>query len=299
MPAEAFSCVDDDMDYFVSQLINSLALGALLFMMSAGLSLIFGLMNVVNLAHGSFFMIGAFTAFSVIHLTGNFWLALTVGWVPAAAIAAIMERFFIRPMYHTGHLTQVLLTFGFILVFGDICRLLWGTEILNVAPPTTLSDSLHIGSVVVPLYRLFIVLSGAAMGLALWWFLERSRVGAMVRAGVDDAATAAGIGINVPVLFGAIFTLGAALAAVGGIIASPVMGIYLGMDVDILIPAFIVIVVGGMGSLRGAFVGAMLVALIDTFGKAFFPDYALFLVYLLMIVVLLIRPQGLFGALKG
>ena len=137
------------------------------------------------------------------------------------------------------------------------------------------------------------------MAAALWWFLERSRIGAMVRAGVDDAATAAGIGINVPLLFGCIFALGAALAAIGGIVASPILGVYLGMDVEILIPAFIVTVVGGMGSLRGALVAAMLVGAIDTFGKAYFPDYALFLVYLLMVVVLLTRPQGLFGIARA
>jgi branched-chain amino acid transport system permease protein len=287
------------MDFFVSQLINSLALGALLFMMAAGLSLIFGLMNVVNLAHGSFFMVGAYTAISVIHLTGSFWLALCVGWIPAAVVAFLVERVFIQTLYKAGHLKQVLLTFGFILVFGDACRFLWGTEILNVDSPAFLGSSLHAGSVVVPLYRLFVILFGAVTGFVLWWFLERSRLGAMIRAGVDDAATAAGIGINVPLLFSAIFTLGAALAAIGGIIASPIMGVYLGVDIDILIPAFIVIVVGGMGSLRGAFAGAMLVGLIDTFGKALFPDYSLFLIYLLMIGVLLIRPEGLFGTVKG
>ncbi|CAB3807055.1 High-affinity branched-chain amino acid transport system permease protein LivH [Paraburkholderia ultramafica] len=287
------------MDFFVSQLLNSLALGALLFVTSAGLSLIFGLMNFVNLAHGSFFMIGAFTAMSIIQLTDNFWLALGVGWVPAAALAVLMERVFIRPMYSSGHLNQVLLTFGFIFVFGDACRFLWGTDIRNVAPPALFDGSLHIGGAILPLYRLFVVVFGGLVGFALWWFLERSRIGAMVRAGVDDAPTAAGIGINVPLLFGAIFALGAALSAIGGIVASPILGTYLGMDIEILIPAFIVIVVGGMGSLRGALVGALLVAFIDTFGKAYFPDYALFLVYLLMVLILLTRPQGLFGVAKG
>lgn len=287
------------MDFFISQLINSLALGALLFMTAAGLSLIFGLMNVVNLAHGSFFMIGAFTGMSLIQLTGNFWLALAVGWVPAAAVAVVMERIFIRPMYRRGHLNQVLLTFGFIFVFGDICRYLWGTDIRNIAPPELLDGTIRIGGAILPKYRLFVVLFGSLIGLALWWFLERSRIGAMVRAGVDDAATASGIGINVPLLFGAIFALGAALAAIGGIVASPILGTYIGMDIEILIPAFIVIVVGGMGSLRGALVAGLLVAFIDTFGKAYFPDYSLFLVYLVMVVVLLTRPQGLFGVAKG
>jgi branched-chain amino acid transport system permease protein len=202
-------------------------------------------------------------------------------------------------MYSSGHLNQVLLTFGFIFVLGDACRFLWGTDIRNVAPPALFDGSLQIGGAILPLYRLFVVVFGGAVGFALWWFLERSRIGAMMRAGVDDAPTAAGIGINVPLLFSAIFALGSALSAIGGIVASPILGTYLGMDIEILIPAFIVIVVGGMGSLRGSLVGALLVAFIDTFGKAYFPDYALFLVYLLMVLILLTRPQGLFGVAKG
>ena len=287
------------MDFIFSQLLNSLVLGMLLFMMSAGLSLIFGLMNVVNLAHGSFFMIGSFTAFTLAQWSGSFWFALAVGWVPAVAAAVIMERVFIRPLYSRNHLDQVLLTFGFIFVFGDICKYFWGPEIRNIAPPELLEGAITVAGIVLPKYRLFLVLFGATIAVLLWLFLERSRIGAMVRAGVDDAATASGIGINVPFLFGCIFALGAALAAIGGIVAGPILGTYLGMDIEILIPAFIVTVVGGMGSLRGALVAGLLVGAIDTFGKAYFPDYALFLIYLLMVVVLLTRPQGLFGVAKG
>ncbi len=287
------------MDFIITQLVNSLVFGMLLFMMSAGLSLIFGLMNVVNLAHGSFFMIGAFTAFTLAQWSGSFWFALAAGWVPAVAVAVLMERIFIRPLYKRHHLDQVLLTFGFIFVFGDICRYLWGPDIRNIAPPEILEGTIVFAGAVLPKYRLFLVVFGAAVAGLLWWFLERSRVGAMVRAGVDDAATAAGIGINVPFLFGCIFALGAAIAAIGGIVASPILGVYLGMDIEILIPAFIVTVVGGMGSLRGALVAGLLVGLIDTFGKAYFSDYALFLIYLLMVIVLLTRPQGLFGVARG
>jgi branched-chain amino acid transport system permease protein len=287
------------MEFILSQLLNSLVLGVLLFMMSAGLSLIFGLMNVVNLAHGAFFMIGAFCAYTITQWSGNFWLALAIGWVPAAAIAILIERVFMRRLYHRGHLDQVLLTFGFIFVLGDISKYLWGVDIRNVAPPASLDGSLQVAGAILPTYRLFLVLFGGTVAAGLWWFLERSRVGAMVRAGVDDAATASGIGINVPLLFGGIFALGAALAGIGGVVASPIMGVYLGMDIEILIPAFIVVVIGGMGSLRGALVAGLLVGVIDTFGKAYFPDYALFLVYLLMVVVLLARPQGLYGLAKG
>ena len=272
------------MDFIITQLINSLVFGSLLFMMAAGLSLIFGLMNVVNVAHGSFFMVGAFTAYTIMQWSGNFWIALGVGWVPSVIVAVLIERFFIKPLYNRGHLDQVLLTFGFIYVLADITHYLWGPEIRNISPPETLSGVIEVAGVVAAL---------------LWWFLERSRIGAMVRAGVDDAATAAGIGINVPLLFGCIFALGAGLAGLGGVVASPILGVYLGMDIEILIPAFIVVVVGGMGSLRGALVASILVAVVDTFGKAYFPDYALFMIYLLMVVVLLTRPHGLFGIARG
>ena len=287
------------MDFIATQLVNALVFGMLLFLMSAGLSLIFGLMNVVNVAHGSFFMIGAFTGVSIMQWTGSYWIALGGAWVPAVAAGVLMERLFIRPLYQRGHLDQVLLTFGFTFVFGDVARYLWGSSIRDVSVPGQLLGAFEIAGASLPKYRLFIIAFGGVVGAALWWFLERSRVGAMVRAGVDDPATASGIGINVPLLFGCIFALGVGLAAIGGFVASPILGVYLGMDIEILIPAFIVVVVGGMGSLRGAFVASLFVGLVDTFGKAYFPDYSLFLVYLLMVVVLLTRPQGLFGAVKA
>jgi branched-chain amino acid transport system permease protein len=286
-------------EFIATQLVNGLVFGILLFLMSAGLSLIFGLMNVVNLAHGSFFMLGAFAAYSLAQKFGSFWLALGTAWVPAVAVAVLIERFFIRPLYRRGHLDQVLLTFGFTFVLADIAKFIWGSEIRNVAVPQGLEGVIEIAGAIVPKYRLFLIAFGAVVAVLLWLFLERSRIGAMVRAGVDDPATAAGIGINVPFLFGCIFALGAALAAVGGTVASPILGVYLGMDIEILIPAFIVVVVGGMGSLRGALVASLFVGMVDTFGKAYFPDYSLFLVYLLMVIVLLTRPQGLFGIARA
>jgi len=287
------------MEFIATQLVNGLAYGVLLFLMSAGLSLIFGLMNVVNVAHGSFFMIGAFSALAIMRWTGSFWLALALSWVPAVAIGVVMERVFIRRLYARGHLDQVLLTFGFTFVFVDLIRWLFGADIRELAVPDVLSGALDLGGVIVPRYRVFLIAFGGAVALLLWFFLERSRVGAMVRAGVDDAFTATGIGINVPLLFAAVFALGVGLAAVGGAAAGPILGLYPGMDIEILIPAFIVVVVGGMGSLRGAFVASVFVGLVDTFGKAYFPDLALFLIYLLMVVVLLTRPNGLFGVGKA
>jgi branched-chain amino acid transport system permease protein len=287
------------MDFVATQLVNGLAYGVLLFLMSAGLSLIFGLMNVVNIAHGSFFMIGAFSALAIMKWTGSFWAALALSWIPAVIIGVVMERVFIRRLYTRGHLDQVLLTFGFTFVFVDLVRMIWGADIRELPVPEILSGVVQAGGVIIPKYRLFLIVFGGGIALLLWLFLERSRVGAMVRAGVDDAFTARGIGINVQLLFGAVFALGVGLAAVGGAVAGPILGLYPGMDIEILIPAFIVVVVGGMGSLRGAFVASLFVGLVDTFGKAYFPGFALFLIYLLMVVVLLTRPQGLFGVSKA
>jgi branched-chain amino acid transport system permease protein len=283
----------------VTQVVNGLVLGMLLFLMSAGLSLIFGLMNVVNVAHGSFFMLGAFFAMTIAERTGEFWLGLALGWIPATVLGVAMERLFIRYLYARTHLDQVLLTFGFTFVFADLVRMLWGPDIRNMSVPPALEGAVEVMDVILPKYRLFLIAFGGLIALALWLFLERSRIGAMVRAGVDDATTAAGLGIDVQLLFAGIFALGVGIAAIGGAAAGPVLGVYLGLDGEILIPAFIVVVIGGLGSLRGAFVSSLLVGLIDTLGKAYFPDFALFAIYLLMVVVLLTRPNGLFGVGKA
>jgi branched-chain amino acid transport system permease protein len=283
------------MEVFVAQLLNGLVYGVLLFLIAAGLSLIFGLMNVVSLAHGSFFMLGAFFGLSIFKVTGSFWLALILAPIPVIILGVLVELLFLRPLYRRGHLDQVLLTFGFTFVFLDLVQTLWGRTVLRLPVPDALQGTVQIGIGVFSAYRLCLIGFGFAIALLLWLFLERSRIGAMVRAGVDDAVMAAGLGANIPALFTGIFGLGVALAALGGIAAAPVIGLYPGMDSEILIPAFIVIVIGGMGSLRGAFVGSLLIGIADTFGKAYFQSIALFLIYLAMTAVLLIRPQGLFG----
>jgi branched-chain amino acid transport system permease protein len=283
------------MEVFVAQLLNGLVYGVLLFLMAAGLSLIFGLMNVVSLAHGSFFMLGAFVGLSIYKLTGSFWLALLLAPIPIVVLGVLTELLFLRPLYRRGHMDQVLLTFGFTFIFFDLVQTVWGRVVLRLPAPDLLQGTVQIGAGVFSAYRLFLIGFGFAIALLLWLFLERSRVGAMVRAGVDNAAMAAGLGGNIPALFTGVFGLGVALAALGGIVAGPVLGLYPGMDTEILIPAFIVIVIGGMGSLRGAFIGSLLIGIADTFGKAYFQSISLFLIYLAMLAVLLIRPQGLFG----
>jgi branched-chain amino acid transport system permease protein len=283
------------MEVFVAQLLNGLVYGVLLFLIAAGLSLIFGLMNVVSLAHGSFFMLGAYFGLSIFKITGSFWWALVLAPIPVTALGVLMELLFLRPLYRRGHLDQVLLTFGFTFVFLDLVQTLWGRTVLRLPVPPSLQGAVQIGLGVFSAYRLCLIGFGFAIALLLWLVLERSRIGAMVRAGVDNAVMAAGLGANIPALFTGIFGFGVALAALGGIAAAPVLGLYPGMDSEILIPAFIVIVIGGMGSLRGAFVGSLLIGVADTFGKAYFQSIALFLIYLAMTAVLLIRPQGLFG----
>jgi len=283
------------MDYLVTQALNALVYSMILFLLSAGLSLIFGLMNVINMTHGSFFMLGAYIGFAIAVSTGNFWLAAMVAPLPAAALGALIERLFIRPLYKRSPFDQVLLTFGFTFIFIDLVKLIWGTDIHSLPPPELLQSSVLIFGAAFPAFRLFLIGMGLSLGLLLWLVLDRSRFGAMVRAGVDDGAMAQGLGINVPLLFTTVFVVGTGLAAFAGVVAGPVIGIYPGMDIDVLIPAFIVIVVGGMGSLRGAFYASVLIGAADTFGKAYLPSAATFLIYVLMIVVLLVRPAGLFG----
>jgi branched-subunit amino acid ABC-type transport system permease component len=287
------------MGFLIAQALNGLVYGALLFLLSAGLSLIFGLMNVVNITHGSFYMLGAFFALALVHWTGSFWLALLIAPLLVALIGMTIEVGFIRPLYRRHHLDQVLLTFGFTLVFYDLVQTFGGPEIHTLPIPELLRGSVAIFGNPMPVYRLFLIALGFGVGGLLWLMIDRSRVGAMVRAGVDDANMAAGIGINVGALFTAIFAIGAALAGLAGVAAGPELGVYTGMDVEILIPAFVVIVIGGMGNLRGAFVGSLIVAEADTFGKVYLPDMAMFLTYLVMIAVLLVLPDGIFGRSKA
>ena len=287
------------MQYLVAQVLNGLVYGMLLFLTAAGLSLVFGLMNVVSLVHGSFFMLGAYFGAVVYEATDSFWLALVLGPVPVVAIGVVLEYFFLRRLYRRSHLDQVLLTFGFSFIFFDAVRSIWGSSIRSMAVPDALRAVIPVAGGMFSTYRLFLVGLGCVIAVALWLFLERTRIGAMVRAGVDDSAMAAGLGANVPALFTSIFGLGVALAAVGGVAAAPILGLYPGMDTDILIPALIVVVLGGMGSLRGAFAGSMLIGIADTLGKAYVPGLALFLIYALMAVTLLLRPRGLFGITRA
>ena len=281
---------------FLLQLLNGLQFAMLLFLLAVGLSVVFGLMNFINLAHGTLYMVGAFVGYSVARHTGSFWAGLAAGPAAAAAAGAAFYVVLLRRMQAESAMKQVLVTFGLIFVGVDTVRLVWGDYAQSIAAPTLLGGSVHLFGQVYPTYRLFIIGLGLAVALALHLGLERTRLGAVVRAGVDDPVMTASLGINVDLAFFVVFCIGCGLAGLAGVVAAPVLQIYPGMDMAILIPALIVVVVGGPGRLSGAFVGALLIGLADTFGAVLLPNFSSFLIYALMAVVLVLRPHGLLPA---
>ena len=278
----------------VTQLLTGLAYGMLLFMISVGLSVIFGLMNVVNLAHGAFYVVGVYVAFTLMETGLGFWLALLLGTLTVALLGVLTERFLLSRTYG-NELNEVLLTFGLAFILADLVRLIWGTNPQTLSQPEALSFSVAFAGVEFPAYRLFVVLVGCLVAALLWYFETRTRIGAIVRAGVDDREMVGALGINVTLVFAGVFAFGAGLAAFGGILGGPILGMYPDQGFDILVVALIVVVLGGLGTWKGAFAGAVLVGMVETMGRIYFPSLSLVIVFLLMAVVLLIRPSGLFG----
>src|SRR5579863_5004102 len=279
---------------WVIHILNGVAFGMLLFLLAAGLSLIYGLMKILNLTHGSFYLVGGYIGLSVMRLTGSFVFALVVAAIAIAVIGAAIERFFLR-RFHLDELPQTLVTFGFLFIFADLSLWIWGGDPIMLTMPQIFQHSVPMGYFSYPVYRLFLIAVGLVIAGGLWWFQDHTRLGTMLRAGVDDAEIARALGIDVSLLFTLVFAAGAALAALGGVLAAPVLSLYPGADFDALILAFVVVIVGGLGSLKGALVGALLVGLLDDFGKAFFPQFALFTVFVPMAFILVVRPTGLFG----
>jgi len=282
------------MNFWIIQTLNGISFGMLLFLLAAGLSLIFGLMKVLNLAHGSYYLLGGYLGLTVLQFTSSFLLALLGAVIGVTVIGILMERLVIRRIYGQV-LRQALLTFGFLFIIADVSLWIWGGNPQTLPKPEAFTGSLRMGAIVFPTYRLLVILVGVVMGLGLWWLQERTRLGAMIRAGVDDEEMAKGIGVNVPLLFTVVFALGAFLAAIGGIMGGVFVGVYPGADFEVLLLAFVVVIIGGLGSLKGAFVGGLVVGLIDNFGKALVPEFALFTVFVPMAIILAIRPTGLFG----
>jgi branched-chain amino acid transport system permease protein len=336
--------------FWVVQAFNGVSYGALLFLIGSGLSLIFGVMRIVNLSHGAYFLWGGYIALSVIHLTGSWALSLPVAALAVAAIGIAMERLFLRSegfeRLRTGvialgigvlislaviratHfswtqfivgaaigtvvvyallqkvsiipvdndvLRQVLLTVGFAFLFQQAALDIWGGNNMDINPPSEFTRSIVVGGVYLPLYRVFMIAMAVAIGIALWLVMEKTRMGAAVRATVDDAQMARGVGIDTNRISMFIFALGAFLAALGGVIGGAFLGIYPGLDFEMLPLAFAVVIIGGMGSLGGAAIGALAVGLADNFGKALFPEISYFTLYAPMVLILAIKPTGLFG----
>jgi len=283
-----------DANFWLIQTFNGVSYGALLFLLASGLTLIFGVMRIVNLSHGAYFLIGGYIALTVIKASGSWLLALPVAALAVAFIGLFIERVFLRPLGFDP-LRQVLLTVGFAFLFQQAALDIWGGDNLIIQPPQVLSASVVLGGLHLPVYRIFMIALACAIGLALWVAMERTRVGAMVRATVDDAEMARGVGIDTSRVSMFIFALGAFLAALGGVIGGAFLGIYPGLDFEVLPIAFAVVIIGGMGSLAGAAIGSLLVGLADNFGKALFPEIAYFSLYAPMVLILAMKPTGLLG----
>lgn len=281
------------MEFVFIQLINGLSWAMLLFLFTAGFTIIFGLMKVINLAHGTYYLLGGYIGLTAFHYTHNLFLCAISGGMSIAILGLLMQRFLLH-RYEKEHLTQVLLTFGFILFFSDLAFWVWGGLPKTIPKPHLLERSIHLGTIVFPSYRIALIVIGIVVAILLWWFL-RSKYGTLLRAGIENEEMTSGLGVNIALLKSIIFAAGSFLAGLAGVIGGPVIGVYPGLDVSILLLSLVVVITGGMGSLKGAFIGSLIVGLMDTFIKALFPTFALFTIFFLMGAILILKPTGLFG----
>ena len=291
-----------DLATFLIQCLNSLQYGLLLFLVASGLTLIFGIMGVINLAHGSFYMIGAYMAFALAPVVGStfgggFFATLAVGVVLAVMLGYVLEWAFFSFLYEREHLQQVLMTYGLILVFEEMRSLMVGDDVHGVAPPPWLAGTIALGEMMTyPVYRLFISGVCLALALGMYWVFTRTRLGMMIRAGSSNREMVQSLGVDIKFLYRLVFAAGLGLAVFAGMVAAPVSSVYPGMGSQVLIICFVVVVIGGIGSIRGALLASLLIGVVDTFGKVVFPQAAGVLVYLLMALILLWKPKGLFAA---
>jgi branched-chain amino acid transport system permease protein len=291
-----------DLATFLIQCLNSLQYGLLLFLVASGLTLIFGIMGVINLAHGSFYMIGAYMAYALAPVVGStlgggFFATLGVGVVLAVMLGYVLEWAFFSFLYEREHLQQVLMTYGLILVFEELRSLMVGDDVHGVAPPPLLAGTIALGEMMTyPVYRLFISGVCLALALGMYWVFTRTRLGMMIRAGSSNREMVQSLGVDIKFLYRLVFAAGLGLAVFAGMVAAPVSSVYPGMGSQVLIICFVVVVIGGIGSIRGALLASLLIGVVDTFGKVVFPQAAGVLVYLLMALILLWKPKGLFAA---
>ncbi len=283
------------MDSVVANILNGLSWGMLLFLISVGLTVVFGVMGILNFAHGSLFMLGSYFALQFVRWVGSFWIGLLLGPVIVAFLAILIERFLIRPIYSRDTSLQLLLTFGVMLILDDGVRLIWGSAYHVVNPPQILSGTIAIFSGTYPVYRVFLVIAGPLVGVALWAFFTMTRWGKTLRAAAMDRRMAEIIGVRAPLLFTLVFAFGAWIAALGGVLAAPHQSVGPAMGEHIIIESFIVVVIGGMGSFPGAFVGALILGLMNAFGATMLPDLQMAMPYILLAIILLARPRGILG----
>ena len=286
------------MQLLVSQILNGLQLSMLVFLLAVGLTLIFGLMNILNLAHGAFFTLGAYCGLVVATATGSFWLALIMGPVLPFVLGFALQLLVLQPLAERGrstHLDLALLTFGLLFATAGAVEWLYGSAFYSIKVPSVLSGHIDLLGLSYPAYRLFIICIGVAVAVALNLFFNRTLIGATLRAGVDDRSMVTALGVNINVLFAVVFGLGAALAGLAGVIAAPLISVYSQMGIGIVVETFVVVVVGGLGNLKGSFYASLVVGMTDALSQAYLPQIEMFAVYTLLIGVMIVRPQGLFG----
>lgn len=295
-----------DLSGIIIQVLNGITFAMFLYLIAAGLSVVFGVIDIVNFAHGSFYMLGAYFAYSMTHklnFTGNFMVTLMVAPVLVGLLGVLMERFLLRPIYDAPHFLQLLLTYGVILISQDAVKYFWsgkGQEFVkSVPPPDVLSGSVDILGRPFPSYYLFAIVSGLLVAVFLWWFLERSRWGSLIRAAASQKEMLAALGVNVKLLYTLVFALGALLGGLGGALAAPVRAAHPGMGMEVIVECFVVVVLGGLGSVKGALVAALIIGELEVFGIRYFEELSMAFMYVLMIAVLLYKPAGLFGKKVG
>ena len=281
--------------FLLTQVVNALSQSALLFFLGVGLTLIFGLMRIVNFAHGALYMLGAFVGYSLTKWSGNYWLALAVAPVVVGLFGAAFEFAILRRLYRRDAHAFLMVTFGLALLVGEAVRLTWGPDALQVPPPELLAGVTFILDEPFPLYRLFLVATGAIVAVAIWQFLERARLGLLIRATSQNADMASALGVDVKRVRSAVFGIGCGLAALGGVLAAPLVTASNGMAATVIIDAFVIVIIGGMGSFLGSLIGALLVGFVQVFGNYYLPDLALAFMYLVMLAILVVRPGGLLG----
>jgi branched-chain amino acid transport system permease protein len=281
--------------FLLNQGVNALSQAALLFFLGVGLTLIFGIMRIVNFAHGALYMLGAFIGYSLVRSTGSYWVALALAPILVGAIGTAFELVILRRLYRRDAHAFLMVTFGLALVVTESVRLIWGPDALQVPPPRLLSGVVFLLGEPFPVYRLFLAASGVVLAVAMWQLLERTRLGLLIRATSQNAEMVHALGIDVNLVRSGMFGIGCGLAALGGVLAAPLVTASHSMAATVIIDAFVIVIIGGMGSFLGSLIGALLIAFVQVFGNYYLPDFALAFMYLMMLLVLVVRPGGLLG----